>query len=192
MGRPAIPADLGFALRPAGHNGAVKRVAALLCWAYLGWAVLSWTLTAEQVLVGLLVSTVVAVALAPLGPVLGPWHLLRPRVLLRLLRLGALAGSRMVVANVRLSARIWSPRRRLASGMVVVPTEAKTDGALTAVGLLTSVIVDNQLVDVDRVRHRLQYHAVDVRTRDPHQLRDQINGPVERLLDTDGANGAAR
>jgi hypothetical protein len=33
--------------------------------------------------------------------------------------------------------------------MVVTPTAERSDGWLAAVGLLTSVIVDNQLVDLD-------------------------------------------
>jgi multicomponent Na+:H+ antiporter subunit E len=68
--------------------------------------------------------------------------------------------------------------------MVVVPTGARTDGELAAVGLLTSLIVDNQIVDLDRERHELQYHAVDVPPPDPDQARAGINEPVERFLPT--------
>jgi multicomponent Na+:H+ antiporter subunit E len=50
------------------------------------------------------------------------------------------------------------------------------------VGLITSVIVDNQLVDVDRSRAQLQYHAVEVPEDGPEQAREAINGPVEQHL----------
>ena len=58
----------------------------------------------------------------------------------------------------------------------------RTDGGLTAVGLITSVIVDNQLIDLDRSRHELQYHAVAVTTEDPEENSKQMNAPVERQL----------
>ena len=51
--------------------------------------------------------------------------------------------------------------------MVIVPTTESSDGGLAAVGLITSLIVDNQIVDLDRATHRLQYHAVAVPSLDP-------------------------
>jgi multicomponent Na+:H+ antiporter subunit E len=66
--------------------------------------------------------------------------------------------------------------------MVIAATEAESDGALTAVGLLSSLVVDNQLVDLDRPRRLLQYHAVAVPPGGPDEVREAINGPIERLL----------
>lgn len=54
-----------------------------------------------------------------------------------------------VRANLRMSRRIWLSRSPLPTGMVVLPTRAEEKGALAAVSLLTSLVVDNQLVDVD-------------------------------------------
>jgi multicomponent Na+:H+ antiporter subunit E len=70
-----------------------------------------------------------------------------------------------------------------------VPTTQRADGGLTAVGLVTSVIVDNQIVDVDRSRMQLQYHAVEVPPGGPDQKREQINGPVEHVLAAFGGPG---
>jgi multicomponent Na+:H+ antiporter subunit E len=70
----------------------------------------------------------------------------------------------------------------LRSGVVIVPTEMRSDGALTAVGILTSVIVDNQLMDIDRRRNELQYHAVSVTSDDPEANYEQMNGPIERRI----------
>ena len=92
-------------------------------------------------------------------------------------------------SNLSLSRRIWSPSRPLRPGMVIVPTEMRSDAGLTAVGLVTSLIVDNQIVDIDRKRGELQYHAVWVDTEDPDANRKKINGPVESYL-TDMAPGA--
>jgi multicomponent Na+:H+ antiporter subunit E len=154
----------------------LRRWAALFGLAYLTWTVLSWTRTIEQIVVGLALSALVAVTLAPLGPVAGPWVVLRPRRALAVARLAWYVGRQMVRANLAMSRRIWTPRMPLRSGMVVVPTRFRDEGRLAAVGLLTSVVVDTQLVDVDRDHGELQYHVVRVDDGiDP-------NGPVEDRL----------
>ena len=159
-----------------------RRVCALFCWAFGVWVLLTWTLTVQQLAFGAGIAAVVAVALAPLGDVAGPWQLLSPRRLAATAALLLLAARRIVIANLRLSRLIWDPRLPLRSGMVVVPTRERSAGGLTAVGLITSVIVDNQLVDVDRSRAQLQYHAVEVPEGGPARAREAINGPVEQHL----------
>jgi hypothetical protein len=54
-------------------------VVSLFCWAELTWTLLSFTATVEQIAAGAAVSLTAALACAPLGPVAGPWCLLRPR-----------------------------------------------------------------------------------------------------------------
>ena len=158
------------------------RVLRLAAWAYAVWVVLTWTRTAEQLAVGVAVALAVAASCSALGPVAAPWRVPEPRRLTALARLLATVLRRILVANVVLARRVWSPRRPLRSGMLVVPTELRSEGGVAAVGLLTSLIVDNQLVDLDLDRRRLQYHAVWVETTDPDAARERINAPVERLL----------
>ena len=160
----------------------MKRVVALFLWAYGAWILLTWTLTVEQEVVGAVWALVVALAMAPLGDVAAPWNLLDPRRLWALLQLLMVALGRIVVANAKLAYRVWAPSRPLRSGMVIVPTEERSDGGLAAVGIITSLIVDNQIVDVDRARHDLQYHAVSVPEGGREDARESINGPVERIL----------
>ena len=88
----------------------VVTIVALSAWAFLAWVILTWTLTLEQLVVGGVLSILVAVALAPLGPAQGPWWLLHPRRFLAVIRLVVETAGRVLVANVKLSARIWSPR----------------------------------------------------------------------------------
>lgn len=166
---------------PLGRD-LVRRFVSLTIWCYAVWVLLTWTRTAEQLLTGLAVALVVAAFLTALGAVAAPWALLDPRRLAALARFAGSASWRVVVANVQLSQRIWAPSRPLRTGMVIVPTLARTDGELATVGLVTSLIVDNQIVDLDRDRHQLQYHAVDVPPADPQQARAEINEPVERFL----------
>jgi multicomponent Na+:H+ antiporter subunit E len=160
----------------------LARLIALWCWAYLVWTLLTWTLTVEQLLFGAVVALTVALALAPLGEVAGPWRLLRPRALTGGAWLLVAAAGRVFLANLRLSRRIWDPRRPLTSGMVITPTREREDWGLSAVGVISSLIVDNQLTDLDARARELQYHAVAVPDGDAEQARRQINGPVEDLL----------
>ena len=88
---------------------------------------------------------------------------------------------RIVLANLRLAGRIWSPGRPLASGMVVVDTAMISDAGLAGVGLLSSLIVDNQLVDLDRDRRQLQYHAIDVPSPDQDRTA-VVTGGTEPLV----------
>jgi multicomponent Na+:H+ antiporter subunit E len=155
---------------------------ALSTWSFLVWVVLSWTLTLEQMVTGAIVAMAAGVALTPLGPVVGPWWFLHPRRLVRSLWLLLVTAGRIVMANVKLSARIWSPRRPLSSGMIVVATHERSDGGLAAVGLISSLVVDNQIVDLDRRRRHLQFHAIAVPEGSRRAARTQVNGPVEDLL----------
>jgi multicomponent Na+:H+ antiporter subunit E len=160
----------------------VMRIIGLWCWGYLVWALLTWTLTVEQLLFGAAIALAVAVALAPLGEVAGPWRLLRPRALLGGAWLLVAAAGQVLLANLRLSRRIWDPRRPLASGMVITPTRERQDWSVAAIGVISSLIVDNQIVDLDVRAHELQYHAVAVPEGGAEQARERINGPVEDLL----------
>jgi multicomponent Na+:H+ antiporter subunit E len=160
----------------------LMRLAGLFCWAFLVWVLLTWTLTVEQVVFGICVALAVALALAPLGNVAGPWRLLRPRALEGGTWLLIAAAGRVFLANLRLSRRIWDPRRPLSSGMVIAPTREHADWGLAAVGVISSLIVDNQIVDLDRRAHELQYHAVAVPEGGAEKVREEVNGPVEDLL----------
>ncbi len=140
---------------------------------------LSLSVTVESLLTGVVLSVGAAAALSRLGAVPGPWALLRPGRLGPLLRLvGGLAVD-STRANLQMARRVWTPRPRLRTGMVVVGTRARTDGQVGAVGLLTSLVVDNQVIDVDLDERTMLYHCVEVPRGEPY---DAVNGPVERRL----------
>jgi multisubunit Na+/H+ antiporter MnhE subunit len=69
-------------------------------------------------------SALVAVTLAPLGPVAGPWAVLHLRRAFAVARLAWYVGRQMARANLAMSRRIWTPRMPLRSGMVVLPTRS--------------------------------------------------------------------
>lgn len=164
------------------NNSPLARWAAYWPWCYLSWLAITWDKSAEQIVFGAVASVIVAAALTPLGPALQPWLLLDPRRWWVLLRTAVYVLAHLAAANVSLARRIWSPSRPLKPGMVIVPTQARSDGELTALAMLTSLIVDNQIVDLDRRSHQLQYHAVWCGSPKPQDNRAKINGPLERLL----------
>jgi multicomponent Na+:H+ antiporter subunit E len=159
----------------------IGRVIALWMWAAAVGLILTWTVTFEQLVTGGLIAAGVAATMWPMGEVARPWRLLDPRRLLAALRLFAEGLMRIAKANVSLARRIWAPSRPLRSGMVIVPTGMRTEGGVGGLGLITSLIVDNQITDVDLGRHELQYHAVSVPDGEDAKVAE-INGPVERLL----------
>jgi multicomponent Na+:H+ antiporter subunit E len=163
-------------------QGFVLRAVALAVWAFGVWLLITWTVTAEQLLFGAGVAIVVGLSLAPLGAVVAPWRLLDPRRLAAVLFLIATSLARVVRANVVLAGRIWAPSRPVRSGMLIVPTAMRSDANIGATGLITSLIVDNQIVDLDTERHELQFHAVSVPEGDKDEQSESINAPIERLL----------
>lgn len=160
----------------------MRRLLALALWCYAAWVLLTWTLTLEQLVVGAVVALLAALALVDSGDVAPPWQLLSPRRLLASVRMLVECAARILVANAQLARRVWLPQPPLATGMVKVPTRMRSEGELAAVGLVSSLIVENQIVDTDRERSELLYHAVEVPDGGAQAAYDEINGPVERLV----------
>jgi multicomponent Na+:H+ antiporter subunit E len=158
------------------------RAATLAVWAFAVWLLLTWTVPAEQLAFGGGLAIAVGLALCPVGEVARPWRLADPRVLAALAGLFGTSLGRVVRANVALAARIWTPGRPLRSGMVIVPTSARGTAEVGGTGLITSLIVDNQIVDVDVQREQMQYHAIAVPPGDAAKRRESINAPTERWL----------
>jgi multicomponent Na+:H+ antiporter subunit E len=159
-----------------------RRALPLSLWCLAVWILVTWTRTLEQLAFGAALSVAIGLALAPLGEVVAPWSALHPRRLVGALWLVVRALVWVLVANVKLALRIWNPKLPLTSGMVETPTAERSEGGLAAVGLITSLIVDNQIVDLDRGRNVLLYHAVAVPEGGPERARREINGPLEALL----------
>src|SRR5450432_162404 len=99
---PPRRAKRGATAMSSNGAGRAGRWAAGFCWAFLIWVLLTWTLTVEQLLFGAAVAAAVAVALAPLGAVPGPWRLLRPRRLVGLVVLLVVTAGRVIISSLRL------------------------------------------------------------------------------------------
>ena len=160
----------------------MSNLARLWLWGMAVWLLLTWTVQPEQIICGAIIALCAAALMAGLGPVAAPWRLLDPRVLWAAARLLLASCGRIVRANISLARRIWTPSLPLRSGMVIVPTDMQTEGGVGGLGLITSLIVDNQIVDLDTEHDLLQFHAVDVGTGSREDRREVITGPTERLL----------
>lgn len=160
----------------------LRRVIAIAIWAYAMWLLLTWTATAEQLVTGGLVAVAVGLLLAPLGEVVTPWRSLDPRRLAALARLLGSVAVQIVRANLTLASRIWRPSRPLRSGMVVLPTRARSDGVIAASALISSLVVENQFIDLDRRRRRVQYHVMDEPEGSQQERSAAVNAPVEGLV----------
>jgi multicomponent Na+:H+ antiporter subunit E len=155
-------------------------VVALAIWCFIAWSALIWTPTVESSIAGAALSVLVAWLLASLGPVVRPWRMLMPGRLPAIVRLTGWVATQVVRANVRLARRIWTPSLPLATGVVVVPTRFADEGRVGAVGIISSLVVDNQIIDLDRSRRELVYHCIVVPA--PGRGYEQINGPLERRI----------
>lgn len=175
---------------PVVRRDLLLRWFAMAVWLWLLWILLTWTATREQLLYGTVFAVVLAVPLSALGEVGRPWRLFSPLRWPAVAKLGVIYVRRLVAANVSLSRRIWAPSRPLRSGMVVFPDPTSGDGALTALGIVSSTVVDNQLVDVHRNEGeesdepvQLQYHGVWITSADPADNADAITDGMPQLFD---------
>jgi multicomponent Na+:H+ antiporter subunit E len=157
-----------------------RRRVHLFAWALLTWIVLTWSTSVQQLVAGVVIAVLAACALAPLAPVAAPWAVLAPARAWRVVAIAGDSAVRIVKANVVLARRIWDPRLPIRTGMLVFPTPLRSDGALGAVGILSSLVVDNQIVDLET--GHLQYHAIWAEPSDPRHAHPRVMGRLEPLV----------
>jgi multicomponent Na+:H+ antiporter subunit E len=149
----------------------------LFCWCLPLWLLLSGTVSTEVLVTGVAVAVFSTWVLVPLGGVRGPSALLRPKRVLPVAKLAGTLSWQVCRANLVMARRVWSREPPPRTGMVVVTTQARGLGPVAAVGLLTSLVVDNQVVDVDLASNQMLYHCLDV---PPAGKRyDDTIGPIE-------------
>jgi multicomponent Na+:H+ antiporter subunit E len=158
-----------------------RTVAALVVWGYGVWTLLTWTATVEFLVAGVLVASACALVSALLGRATAPWALLSPRRLTAELRLGWTLLVRVTIANIGMARRIWTPRLPVHTGIVEVTSRSRDTTRMAATGLLTSLVVDNQVVDLDPSTKETLYHCVDVPAES--ERYDEVLGHIEPLVD---------
>jgi multicomponent Na+:H+ antiporter subunit E len=158
----------------------IRRRLHIGAWALLTWLLLTWTTSVQQLAAGVVVSVLAGWALAPVAPIAAPWSVLVPSRAWRVLAIALDCAVRIVQANVVLARRIWDPKLPIRTGMLVFPTPLRSEGAVGAVGILSSLVVDNQLVDLET--GHLQYHAIWAEPSDPAHAHRRVMGRLEPLV----------
>lgn len=149
----------------------------LLLWLTTVWVGLWGSVTAANVLGGLLIGAVLLLVL-PLASV--PEHaIVRPLAVLRFAGYFALDLAR---ASLQVALLVVRPRRPLRSAVVAVPVRGASDGLLTLLANAISLTPGTLTLEVDRPRATLYVHVIDV-APGPHgvdRLREDILR-IERL-----------
>jgi multicomponent Na+:H+ antiporter subunit E len=119
--------------------------------------------------------------------VVPPWRVLAPRRLTALARLVGRTLWHVSGANVDLARRIWTPSLPITPGVVIVPTRMTGDAGLTTMGVLTSLVVDNQVIDLNPSASTALFHCIEVPGDTVDERRAAINGPTEQAIARVGA-----
>jgi multicomponent Na+:H+ antiporter subunit E len=146
------------------------------------WMLLTGSFVAADLAWGIGASLIVARVSYRFAAIDVPWWITSPRRWIALFQLAAEFIRQLVVQNVTLSIRVFSPRMRIRPGIVAVPVELKNDASLTVLGSLMSLTPDTVTMDIDQ-KHGLVYvHWIDVTTTDPEVLRRELALSLEEKI----------
>lgn len=158
-----------------------KLLATFLClWAM--WIVLTASLDPQELIVGAVVSSLVAVISYEFL-----FHA-RVRQKLRLESLGyAIAYFPAYIwaeikAHAKVIYRILHPRMPIKPGIVRVPTKLRSDFGITGLANAITMTPGTLSVEVDEEEPSLYVHWIDVKTVEPEQTSAKIAWPFERFL----------
>ena len=88
----------------------------------------------------------------------------------------------IVVQNITLSLRVFSPRLPIRPGIVAVPFRVRGDVNVTLLGSLMTLTPDTVTIDIDQAGGIMYMHWIDVQTTDPRQARRLISRDLENRL----------
>jgi len=90
----------------------------------------------------------------------------------------------ILVQNITLSWRVFSPTMPIKPGIVAVPYTIRGDVPLTILSSLITLTPDTVVVDVDQQKNILYIHWIDVQTTDPQQMYQQLVQELEyKIID---------
>jgi multicomponent Na+:H+ antiporter subunit E len=88
----------------------------------------------------------------------------------------------IVVQNVTLAWRVFSPRIPIKPGIVAVPFNARRDVPATILSSLMTLTPDTVLVDIDQVKGIMYIHWIDVQTTQPDEAYRLLVRDLEQKL----------
>lgn len=154
----------------------------LLCFCF--WVLLTWSFTAQELLVGAVVSLAVALFAARFFIHENGLWLLNPAKWVALLGYVFVFLGELVKANMDMAKRCLSGCKDINPGIVKIPTGMKSDYGVAAVGnsiTLTPGTITMETTEEDGQNY-LYVHWIDVAETDPEKAGEIIKGSMERAL----------
>lgn len=143
------------------------------------WMVLVWSLDVQQVVAGIVVALVVALAFGRNLPV-EPLRLLNPARWFWLLVYVPVFAWQCLKSNIDVALRVMTPGLTLRPGIVRIKTTLKSD--IARVMLANSITLTPGTMTVELAGDTLYIHWIEVGTDDPAQVSRRIVGPFEFFL----------
>ena len=90
----------------------------------------------------------------------------------------------IIVQNITLSRRVFSPSLPIRPGIVAVPYYIRGDVPLTILSSLMTLTPDTVVVDIDQQKQIMYIHWIDVQNTDPEQMhRHRVYDLEHRVID---------
>jgi len=160
----------------------VKSKIVLFILAFIVWCFLSWVPDAQHIIIGILVSFLVAV-------MAGDLFITRPHILKHPLRYWYFFVYYLPVflwecfkANIDVAYRVAHPDLPINPGIVKVKTTLKSDTALTFLANSITLTPGTLSVDIDRDNSILYIHWIDVQAKDVKTATSLIVERFEKIL----------
>lgn len=148
----------------------------------LVWCALSWSVDPQHLVIGVLVSILVAAAAG--GLFVKRPHLLRHplRYFYFLFGYVPLLAWEILKANFDVAYRVLNPALPIRPGIVKIYSKLRSDTGLTFLANSITLTPGTMTVDVDGERGILYIHWISVKSSDPEEATKAIAGRFEPLL----------
>lgn len=164
---------------PFARAARPRHFVGVLVISFLTWMVLTGSFALIDVLWGLVVSTIVARLSYRFVVFELPHWVIHPRRWLYFLDVLIEFIRQMLVQNVTLSIRVFSPDMSIRPGIVAVPTKLRGDVNLTILGSLISLTPDTVTLDIDPADGMVYIHWIDVQSTDQETARRLLVADLE-------------
>jgi multicomponent Na+:H+ antiporter subunit E len=164
-------------------NPAAHYVTTFIACAVL-WLILTGSTAPVDLLWGTVVCTGVTTLTYRFTAFGAPRWMQRPGGWWALLRLLAEFVRQLLVQNITLSWRVFSPRMPIKPGIVAVPFKIRGDVPLTILTSLMTLTPDTLVVDIDQQKNIMYIHWIDVQNTTPEAMYQLlVQGLEEKVID---------
>jgi multicomponent Na+:H+ antiporter subunit E len=146
------------------------------------WLLLSGSFAPVDLLWGMVVCTGVSALTYRFTAFGAPLWMRRPHGWWAFARLLIEFVRQIVVQNVTLSWRVFSPHMPIKPGIVAVPYRIRGDVPLTILSSLMTLTPDTVVIDVDQQKQMMYIHWIDVQTTDPEQIHTLLVHDLEHKV----------